>query len=125
MSDHPVAARYRELTAAAEAGDMSVMAEAIANDVEWWMIGAPEPLRGRTAVVEMMGFVGDFDVQIGVHDVVANDNHLIALLNVTARKGSETLEYRTAEIHHINQDGLITQRWAFSDDTQAIIDFFG
>jgi hypothetical protein len=56
--------------------------------------------------------------------VVANDDHLIALLGVTARKGDETFEYRTAEIMHVNADGQVTQRWAFSDDTDAIVAFF-
>jgi len=31
--------------------------------------------------------------------------------------------YRTAEIYHI-RDGKVTARWAFSDDTAAINEFF-
>ena len=45
------------------------------------------------------------------------------LMNVTARRGDKSLNYRTAEIFHM-RDGKITARWAFSDDTQAITDFF-
>ena len=37
--------------------------------------------------------------------------------------GDRTLTYRTAEIYHM-RDGKVTERWAFSDDTQRIIDFF-
>ena len=55
---------------------------------------------------------------------MANDDHVIALMNVTATKGEETFRYRTAEIYHVNSEGHVTQRWAFSDDTQAIVDFF-
>jgi uncharacterized protein len=58
-----------------------------------------------------------------VHDVVANDEHAIQLMNVTARRGGKTLEYRTAEIYHMT-DGRITERWAFSDDTARIVEFF-
>lgn len=125
MSDHPNAARYRQLQDAMNAGDMSVMADSIADDIEWWEIGAPEPVRGKAALVERMQWFGDYEITTELHDVIANDDHLIALLSVTATKGDETLDYRTAEIHHVNADGQITQRWAFSDDTQAIIDFFG
>ena len=124
MSDHPNAARYRRLQDAMNAGDMFVMADSIADDIEWWEIGALEPVCGKAALVERMQWFGDYEITTELHDVIANDDHLIALLSVTATKGGETLDYRTAEIHHVNAAGQITQRWAFSDDTQAIIDFF-
>lgn len=124
MSDHPIAARYREMSAAMEAGDMSGLGTAIADDVVWWEIGASQPVRGKQALMEQMQGYGDYNISAQLHDVVANDDHLIALLSVTATKGDEVLEYRTAEIHHVNADGQVTERWAFSDDTKAIIDFF-
>ena len=46
-----------------------------------------------------------------------------ALVEAHATRGGRTLDYRTAEIVHI-RDGKITERWAFSDDTQRITDFF-
>jgi len=55
--------------------------------------------------------------------VVANDDHAIALVQATARRGGRTLTYRTAEIFHV-RDGKVTARWAFSDDTAAINEFF-
>ena len=59
-----------------------------------------------------------------VHDVIANDEHVIALVEAHAtRADGRTLDYRTAEIAHI-RDGKITERWAFSDDTKRITDFF-
>ncbi len=125
MSDHPNAARYRQIAAAMDAGDMAALAEGMADDIVWWEIGASEPVRGKQALMERMQALGDYNISGDLHDVVANDDHLIALLNVTATKADETLNYRTAEIYHVNADGLVTQRWAFSDDTQAIIDFFG
>ena len=125
MSDHPHAARYRELTAAMNAGDMSDVGEAIAEDIVWWEIGASEPVRGRDALMDRMESYGDYNITTQLHDVVANDDHLIALLSVEATKGDDTLHYRTAEIHHVNDAGQVTERWAFADDTQAIIEFFG
>jgi ketosteroid isomerase-like protein len=112
------------MSAAMDAGDMSVLGTAIADDVVWWEIGASEPVRGKQALMEQMQGYGDYNISAQLHDVIANDDHLIALLSVSATKGDEALEYRTAEIHHFNADGQVTERWAFSDDTQAIIDFF-
>lgn len=124
MFDNSSATRYRELVAAMTAGDAAGMADYIAEDVVWWEIGASEPVRGRDAVVERLQFVSDYGVALDLHDVIANDDHMIALLGVTATMGEETFSYRTAEIHHTDADGRISERWAFSDDTQAIIDFF-
>ena len=66
--------------------------------------------------------------QIGAstHDVIANDEHAIALLETTTRRKTDgaLLTYRTVEIYHM-RDGKISARWAFSDDTDAINQFFG
>lgn len=126
MGDHPDAARYRTLIASFNAGDMSALADSLADDVEWHFIGATEPLRGRDAVAASMAEIGEgVTIQADLHDVVANDDHLIALITATATKADgSTLVYRTAEINHVS-DGKVTSRWAFADDTQAVRDFFG
>ena len=124
MSEHPSADRYRHLVAAMNAGDIASFGDSVADDVVWWEIGMSEPVRGRDAVVERLSFVSDFDVSIDLHDVTTSDDHLIALLGVTATRGDETFTYRVAEIQHLNDAGEITERWSFSDNTQAIIDFF-
>jgi len=58
-----------------------------------------------------------------IHDIVANDEHTIALGTATATRNGKTLAYRTAEIYHI-RDGKAVERWAFSDDTAASVAFF-
>ena len=88
---------------------------------------ATEPVRGKQALMEVMqAGMGNWNITAALHDVVSNNEHLIALVEATAtHEDGTTLEYRTAEIHHIDADGRITHRWAFSDDTKAITDFFG
>jgi uncharacterized protein len=66
---------------------------------------------------------GRWTIEADIHDVVANDDHTIALINASGNRDGRSLDYRVAEIHHI-RDGKVTQRWAFSDDTSAIPDFF-
>ncbi|CAN5284716.1 MAG: nuclear transport factor 2 family protein [Acidimicrobiia bacterium] len=127
MPDHPNAARYREMSATMRNGDldMAALAEGVADDVEWWEIGLSEPIRGKQALLERMQAWEGYAFKADLHDVVANDEHTIALLDVTATRGDESLDYRVAEIYHIDADGRVTHRWAFSDDTAAITDFFG
>ena len=124
MDEHPNATILRDLAERMSSGDMEAAMSVLADDVEWHEIGRAEPTRGKEALAQRYAeSVGDFQVTATTHDVVANDEHAVQLLDVTARRGDRTLEYRTAEIYHM-KDGRITARWAFSDDTERIVAFF-
>jgi ketosteroid isomerase-like protein len=123
MDEHPNAAVIRNLNDAMRARDMEKGARYIADDVVWHEIGASEPIRGKAELASRSGDFGDADVTYDVHDIVASDDHVVALGTATATRGDNSLTYRTAEIYHVNGE-QVTERWAFSDDTQAIIDFF-
>jgi|SRR5918996_1695724 ketosteroid isomerase-like protein len=123
-AEHPNATLVRRGMEAFNRGEMEAMDAFIADDVVWHQIGR-ETVRGKDALASASPG-GDVDWQItaDVHDVVANDDHAIALVEATAtRPDGRTLTYRTAEIMHI-RDGKLTERWAFAEDTQKIIDFF-
>jgi ketosteroid isomerase-like protein len=125
MDEHPNAKILRDMADRMQAGDMEAALGVLADDVEWHEIGRAEPSRGKQALAQRYAeSVGDFEIEANLHDVLANDDHAIQLMNVTARRGGQTLEYRTAEIYHMS-GGKITARWAFSDDTAAIVEFFG
>jgi ketosteroid isomerase-like protein len=123
MEDHPNARLVRDYLDKMDYSDIVAAGAGLADDVRWHMIGVDEPLVGKDAVLAMFGGGGDFEVSISVHDVVANDDHTIALVQAHATRGGKTLDYRTAEIMHI-EDGKVKERWAFSDDTEAIKQFF-
>lgn len=126
MSDHRHAAAYREALGRFNAGDPGGFADLMSDDVEYWMIGVDEPVRGRAELEQMMAeSMPSWNITADLHDVISNDDHLIALVSATAtHEDGRSLTYRTAEIHHVDADGKITQRWAFSEDPQAIADFF-
>ena len=124
MQEHPNATRAREMTAAMSRGEWQKLDDYIADDVVWHEIGSTEPRRGKEALRAVMAGAGEpFEITYETHDVVANDDHTIVIGEATATRGGRTLTYRTAEIFHM-RDGKVTERWAFSDDTAAIIDFF-
>jgi ketosteroid isomerase-like protein len=126
MADHPNAAKIRATAAEAErSGDMTSAFEGIDDDIVWHEIGSDEPIRGKQALIERFsGMPEGATIKTETHDVVANDEHAIQLVTATATMGDKELVYRTAEIYHI-RDGKITERWAFSDDTDRINKFFG
>lgn len=125
MADHPNATRYRAVHDAFASGDMSGMLDAMADDVIWHQIGA-ETLHGRQAVADAWGAIDTdgVDFSIEVHDVLGNDDHVVGLIEASIAIGDQAFTYRTAEIAHVNDEGKITERWAFSDDTAAISAFF-
>jgi uncharacterized protein len=125
MADHPTATMLRESAKAMERGDMEAAMQNLADDVVWHEIGRDEPIRGKQALMERyQGMSSGGSITIDTHDIVANDEHAVALVTATATMGDRTLTYRTAEIYHV-RDGKITERWAFSDDTERINSFFG
>ena len=123
-SDHPNAARLREAMESFNSGNIDDYAELLADDVVWHQIG-DRTLHGKEELAQSMpGGEVDWNITADVHDVVANDDHAIVLVNAHATRGDgKSLDYRTTEILHM-RDGKVTERWAFAEDTQAIKDFF-
>ena len=123
MADHPNAARYREAHDAFTSGDLEAFRGMLAHDVVWNTIGG-EPMHGAQAVADSMSGLAGLEFDVSLHDAIANDDHVIGLVDVHVTAGDKDIRYRTTEIHHVNAEGKVTERWSFSDDTQAITDFF-
>ena len=124
MGDHPNAALYRTAFAAFAAGDMDAFGGMLADDVVWHTIGG-ETIHGAEAVAASMSGLADVEFDLSLHDAVGNDEHVIGLVEAHITAGDKEISYRTAEIHHVDGDGKVTERWSFTDDTQAVADFFG
>jgi ketosteroid isomerase-like protein len=126
MADNKeMAATIRSAMDALNNEDYESFGGMIADDVVWHIIGAAEPVRGKAAMAEGLGGgSSDFTIKADLHDVTSSDDHVVALVRAHATRGDQTLDYNTAEIFHV-KDGKIIERWAFSDDTAAIVAFFG
>lgn len=123
MAEHPNATIVREMAEAASRGDFETAASYVAEDVVWHEIGRSEPRRGMAEMQASRATLERYEITWEPHDVIANDDHVVALGTATAVDGARTLTYRTAEIYHV-RNGKVVERWAFSDDTQRIMDFF-
>ena len=127
MNDHPNAALVRKMSESFNSGNIQEMADMVADDIEWHEIGRAEPIIGKEALAARFGMGSGtpppYQITAETHDVIANDDHTIALGTAHATKDGKTFDYKVAEIYHM-KDGKITARWAVSDDTAAINDFF-
>lgn len=122
MQEHPNAALARRLGEAMGSGDMEQMDALISDDIVWHEIGRSEPRRGKQALREAAAGA-DYEITGSVHDILANDEHGVVLVEATATRDGRTFTYRTAEIYHV-RDGQVVERWAFAGDTAAINEFF-
>jgi ketosteroid isomerase-like protein len=125
MAEHPNATVVRNVLDAMNRNDAAAINALLDDQIEWHEIGMAQPIIGLQALNERYAGPNPPDYQISstIHDVVANDEHAVALVQAEADRGGRHLSYRTAEILHV-RDGKITARWAFSDDTQRINEFF-
>ncbi|HLE88942.1 MAG TPA: nuclear transport factor 2 family protein [Candidatus Limnocylindria bacterium] len=114
----------RRAVEAFNTGDAQTATAMLADDIEWHEIGRADAIIGKDALAaRFAGALPEWEITAETHDILANDDHAIALVTAIARMGGRSLTYRTVEIFHI-RDGKISARWAFSDDTAAINRFF-
>jgi ketosteroid isomerase-like protein len=109
-------------------GDMEAVSDLFADDIVWH-VGGRGPLAGDyRGKDEVLGFLaktmeltgGTFRLEI--HDVLANEEHVTALLVARAEREGKTLEDRQAHVLHV-KNGKVTEYWGHPGDQYAIDEF--
>lgn len=124
MVEPPNATLYARLLRALQSGDLDDLKGLIAPDIVWHEAGNPKPLEGRDAVLQRLTAVAELDNELDIHDILADDEHVVALVRATLRKpDGSRVEYPAVEVAHV-VDGVVTERWAFLDAVPADVDAF-
>ena len=127
MADHPNAEILRRGLEAFAKGDLATVNEVLADDVVWH-VGGSSPLsgdyRGKEAVMGFFARLAEIaPPQVSIHDVAANDEHAIALVEMSAAKpGGDSIQQRAVHVYHV-RDGRATEAWFYNED-QAALDAF-
>ena len=129
MPEHPNVGLVRKGYDAFAKGDMATLRELFNENVVWHAPGN-NPLsgehRGRDAVFAMFGRLAELSggtLRIDLHDVLANDEHAVALIRATAsRQGRQQDQLETA-VYHIS-NGKVTEAWSFEYDQRASDEFW-
>ena len=125
MADHPNVEAARASLEALMKGDVETMAAGIAEDATWHVPGSNQwsgDFSGREAIVGRFGRMAERGYGITldqIHDVVGGDDHVIALVRITAKGPSDSASTNSIWVMHV-RDGTATEFWGTNDDQAAI-----
>ncbi|MEE1752322.1 nuclear transport factor 2 family protein [Streptomyces sp. SP18CS02] len=129
MTVHPHITVFQRAMSAFSAGDMKALAKVFAPGVVWHLTGRG-PLsgvyEGRDATFGLFARV--FELSGGtfasrLRDVLANDDHTVALLHGTASREGRHLDMDFAIVFHIDE-GKVTEGWETWTDQAAFGEFW-
>ena len=130
MEEHPHVEATRRGYEAFAKGDLDTLRELLSEDIVWH-VGGSNPLAGAyKGHDEVLGLFGRFaqetggTLRIATHDILANDEHVVVLAQVTAERGGKHLDQRVTYVHHANAAHQTTEFWAFFEDSAAVDDFW-
>lgn len=116
LSPQQKMARVRESYAALNAGDIENSLEPLSENIVFHSPVFPEPLSKdalRAAAKRILDTTDEYSVE--VHDILANGDHIVALLVVHGRRGDRLLNERGVHVMHFSEDGMVGELWAIAD----------
>ena len=127
---HPNEELVRRGFAAFGAGDMATLDGLFADDIVWH-VGGRSPLSGDYAGKEaVLGYFGRLGQETGgsfrieIHDMLANDEHVVALTTASAqRQGKSLSDAPGVQVFHV-RDGRVTESLFHAGDQYASDEFF-
>ena len=109
-------------------GDMATMKELFDNDSTWHVGGRNRWSGDYQGVDAILGFFGEISAEASIdqdlHAILADDEHVVALINSTATRGDKKLESQLVFIFHVS-DGTASEVWTTSLDDYAADEFWG
>ncbi len=110
-------------------GDMETVQDLFADDIVWHVPGTSQLSGDYKGQGEVLGWLGKNAELSGgtlrteVHDVLANDEHAVALFTVTAQREGKSLRDNACQVAHVS-GGKVTESWIHAGDQQAVDDFW-
>lgn len=125
---HPNEAVVRRFVGAMVKRDVGAIADSFDDDVVFHIAGRNALTgdhRGKQVVLTRLfqaweeAFGG---LEIRIHDVLANDDHVVVLSDRRASRDDRVLDMRAATVYHV-REGKIAEAWLFEWDPYSIDEF--
>jgi ketosteroid isomerase-like protein len=130
MAEHPNATMMRRLYEQFARGDVEGFLESFADDVVWHVPGRCPIAGDYKGSQALLGYLSAIDELSGgtyriseVHDVIANDDHVVGLHHSTATRPGKTYDYNETVIFHLRH-GKVTEAWEVYGDQYEIDEFW-
>ena len=127
---HPNEDLVRDGIAAFARGDIAALQrDFFAEDIRWHFPGRGPVAgdhQGAARVAEMFGRLAELSGgthRIELHDVIGNDEHVVALHTTRAERAGKQLEINALQVFHV-RDGKITEAWTHHADLYAFDEFW-
>jgi ketosteroid isomerase-like protein len=124
--EHPNATLFRRLIEAFVVGDRAAVEAVLADDVVWHAPGTSRfsgAFQGKAAVMQRFADMraAGISTEFEVHDVVANDEHAVALVHLhLAVEDGRRYDQPQVQVVHL-RDGKVVEFWGMNQD-QAVLD---
>jgi uncharacterized protein len=129
VADHPNLELMRRGYAAYTSGDMETINELFADDVVWHVAGQSPVSGDYTGKDQVFGFfaklqeLSDGTATVEVHDLLASDDHGVAIITETATRQGETQSLQAIHVLHL-RDGKVTEFWDAHTDQYTSDEFW-
>ena len=130
MADHPNADTLRKGYEAFQTGDMDSLRNQYFSPDVVWHVGGRSKYAGDHAGVDnvLKLFMENFQdtngtLKVELHDVVANDEHVMAMGTFSGSRNGKQLSDRFAHMAHV-KDGKMTESWIFAENQDKVDDFW-
>lgn len=128
---HPNEILLRESFAAFQQGDLAaIQSKYFAADICYHVAGRSSISGDYHGIEEVFGFFGRLfelsggTLQLELHDVVANDQHGVALFAVRAERDGRLFVGNEILLGHVGPDGKATEVWTQPVDQYASDEFW-
>ena len=125
---HPNAELIRKLYEAFDKADLETIQNSIAEDAVLELAGQGKLSGAYKGKDESLGLLGEFisrtegTFKAEIHDILANDEHVVVLSNVTATKGDRSISERGVEVFHV-ADGKVKEAYFTGMDVVELNEF--
>lgn len=110
-------------------GDLETIGKIFAPDIRWTISGRNQISGTYSGQEETFAFFGrlmeltDFTFSVGIHDLLASDDHVVVLAKESASRNGKSLESDDVHVWHIS-DGKAIEFWGISRDQSEVDEFW-
>ena len=129
MTDHPNLQIARAGYEAFARGDLAAVSDLFSDDIVWHSGGSNVLTGDYVGKEAVLGFFSLLMQESGgtfrndIHDMLANDEHGVALVTVSATRGGESFEGKVIHVFHMS-DGRMTEFWSYPEDQSRFDEFW-